>query len=72
MEGVEDIPGASLAAGLPWGWESFSEYFDVLAALFLEQSMSPALHGALRAYVMGERGAKNQPANADDMEKMAA
>jgi N-acyl-D-amino-acid deacylase len=73
MEGVEDIPGASLAAGLPWGWESFSQYLDVLAALPRTIDVAGLLtHGALRAYVMGERGAKNQPANADDMEKMAA
>src|SRR5690606_28173025 len=26
MEGVEDIPGAALADGLAWGWESFPEY----------------------------------------------
>ena len=28
MEGVEDIPGAALAEGIPWGWESFPEYMD--------------------------------------------
>ena len=28
-------------------------------------------HGAVRAYVMGERGAKNQPATEDDIEAMA-
>ena len=26
MEGVEDIPGAALAAGIQWGWESFGEF----------------------------------------------
>jgi len=30
MEGVEDIPGAVLAEGVDWGWESFSQYLDVL------------------------------------------
>jgi N-acyl-D-amino-acid deacylase len=30
MEGVEDIPGTALAEGIPWGWESFPEYFDAL------------------------------------------
>ena len=33
MEGVEDIPGAALAAGLPWDWESFPEYLDALERL---------------------------------------
>src|SRR5882672_7498136 len=28
MEGVEDIPGTALSAGMKWGWESFPEYLD--------------------------------------------
>src|ERR1700761_6008770 len=31
MEGVEDIPEAVMAAGLPWNWETFPEYLDALA-----------------------------------------
>ena len=31
MEGVEDIPGAALAEGIPWGWESFADYMDAIA-----------------------------------------
>src|SRR5204863_9382395 len=30
MEGVEDIPGAALAAGIKWGWESFAEFLDTV------------------------------------------
>src|ERR1700683_1709996 len=30
MEGVEEIPGAVLADGLDWNWESFPEFMDVL------------------------------------------
>jgi len=30
MEGVEDIPGPALAAGIPWRWESFAQYLDAL------------------------------------------
>src|SRR5690348_7141147 len=30
MEGVEDIPGTALHAGINWAWESFPEYLDAL------------------------------------------
>src|SRR6516162_9846628 len=30
MEGVEDIPGAALSAGIRWSWESFPEFLDAL------------------------------------------
>ena len=30
MEGVEDIPEAVLTEGMPWNWETFSEYLDVV------------------------------------------
>jgi N-acyl-D-amino-acid deacylase len=73
MEGVEDIPRVSLEKGIPWGWESFAEYLDVLAAMPRTLDVGAQLtHGALRAYVMGERGAKNQPATGDDLATMAA
>ena len=32
MEGVEDIPGAALAEGLAWDWQTFPEYLDALDA----------------------------------------
>jgi N-acyl-D-aspartate/D-glutamate deacylase len=73
MEGVEDIPSASMANGIPWGWESFPEYLDVISRMPRTLDVGTQLtHGALRAYVMGERGASNKPANADDIAKMAA
>ena len=31
MEGVEDIPGSALTAGIAWAWESFPEYLDAVA-----------------------------------------
>ena len=32
MEGVEDIPGAALSAGIEWEWETFPEYLDAVDA----------------------------------------
>src|SRR5882757_3355432 len=73
MEGVEDIPGAALSAGIEWGWETYPEYLDAVdRAPKIMDVGSLVPHGATRAYVMGERGAKNQPANAEDIEGMAA
>jgi N-acyl-D-amino-acid deacylase len=73
MEGVEDIPGAALATGIKWGWESFPEYLDHVEALPKALDVGCQVpHGAVRGYVMGERGARNEPATADDIEAMAA
>jgi len=73
MEGVEDIPGTALAAGMKWGWETFPEYLDVLDALPHVLDLGTQVpHGAVRTYVMGERGAKNEPATPEDIEQMAA
>ena len=33
MEGVEDIPGAALSAGIQWQWETFPEYLDAVDAM---------------------------------------
>mgnify|MGYP002715375344 FL=1 len=72
MEGVEDIPGTALTEGITWGWESFGEYLDVVGQRELAVDMGTQIaHGAVRAYAMGERGARNEPANADDIKAMA-
>jgi N-acyl-D-amino-acid deacylase len=73
MEGVEDIPGTALAEGLAWGWESFPEFLDVLARTPHAVDIGTQVpHGAVRAYVMGERGARNEPATPEDVARMAA
>jgi len=72
MEGVEDIPGTALAEGIRWAWESFPEYLDALETLPRALDVGAQIpHGAVRAYVMGERGARNEKATAYDIEAMA-
>ncbi|HVA68683.1 MAG TPA: amidohydrolase family protein [Candidatus Binataceae bacterium] len=72
MEGVEDIPGTALAEGIEWRWESFPEYLDALESRNRKVDVGAQVpHGSVRAYVMGERGAKNEEATADDIAKMA-
>ncbi len=73
MEGVEDIPEPVLSAGLPWEWESFPDYLDWLSARAFDVDIGAQLpHAAVRVYVMGERGARREPATSDDSKAMAA
>lgn len=73
MEGVEDIPGEALNAGMKWEWETFPEYMNALDAVPRTLDIGAQIgHGALRAYVMDQRGADNEVATAADIERMAA
>jgi N-acyl-D-amino-acid deacylase len=71
MEGVEDIPGTALHEGITWGWETFGEYLDVLEARNYSMDIAAYVgHGPVRAYVMGDRGARNEPATPEDIQEM--
>ena len=73
MEGVEDIPGAALAEGVRFDWQSFPEYMAALDALphsldFLVQ----VPHDPVRMRVMGERAVAQQAATPEDIAAMRA
>jgi N-acyl-D-amino-acid deacylase len=66
LEKAEDIPAASLAAGVRFDWESFREY--VASVERLPKGINVALqvgHSALRTYVMGERAFTDQASDDD-------
>ncbi len=72
MEGVEDIPGTALHEGITWEWETFPEYLDALArgpkAIDIGAQVP---HGALRGYVMGDRGAEHEEEpTAEEIDRM--
>jgi len=71
MEGVEDIPGAALHEGLAWDWEGFPSYLDALDRRPRDIDICAQLpHGALRVFVMGERGANLEAATDSDIFQM--
>ena len=72
MEGVEDIPGTALAEGMTWNWETFPEYLDELERLPRTVDVGTHVpHGAVRAYVMGQRGADNEAPTETDIAQMS-
>ncbi|MEE4204649.1 MAG: D-aminoacylase [Erythrobacter sp.] len=72
MEGVEDIPGTALAEGITWEWETFPEYLDALEKLPRAVDVGTHVpHGAVRAYVLGEREQPGAVPTEEDIEQMA-
>jgi N-acyl-D-aspartate/D-glutamate deacylase len=73
MEGVEDVPEVVMRRGLPWSWETFPEYLDVVGSRPHDINVAAQLpHSPLRVYVMGERGLRGEPATEADLQKMTA
>jgi N-acyl-D-amino-acid deacylase len=73
MEGVEDIPGTALAEGMTWNWETFPEYLDELERLPRTVDVGTHVpHGAVRAYVMDERGVRNDDPTEHEIARMSA
>ena len=73
MEGVEDIPGSALHEGIAWDWETFPQYLDAIEKIPHAIDFAAQVpHGAVRTYVMGERGAKNEMATPEEVSAMGA
>ncbi len=73
MEGVEDIPGTALAEGMSWNWETFPEYLNELERLPRTVDIGTHVpHGAVRAYVMDERGARSDTPTEHEIARMSA
>ncbi len=66
LERAEDISPEAMAAGIEWGFETYSEYLDAIDGLPKGINYSGYVgHSALRTYVMGERAFEEQASEAD-------
>lgn len=71
LEAIEEIPVEVMDAALDFDWESFPDYLDALdRRQHSIDLVSQIAHIALRAYVMGDRAAQNEPATDDDIAEM--
>jgi N-acyl-D-aspartate/D-glutamate deacylase len=66
---VEGMPLESLAAGVPWDWQSYGEYLDRLDGTLAVNAGFLVGHSALRRVVMGEAavGKEATPAEIEQM-----
>lgn len=71
-EGVEDIPGTALHIGIPWGWESYTDYLDTLDGRAYAVNIAAHVpHSAVRAYVLGKRAETDEPATEAEIAEIA-
>ena len=69
METVEDIPRQSILTGLPWDWVDYGGYLDSVERLGPGINIAGMIgHGALRYFVMGERGVEEDATDAEKQE----
>ena len=73
MDAVEDIPTATLAAGIKFEWETFGEYLDALSRMKRAITSAPSCHtarcGSMR-WASAER--TTNTATAEDLARIAA
>ena len=73
MESVEDIPAESILDGLPWNWNTYGEYLDVLETFPKGVNVGGMVgHCAVRVAAMGDRSLDEEPATAEDIQTMVS
>jgi len=71
MERNEAVRAATMAAGMPWDWESYPEFLDSVERTPKGVNIVSYVGlNALMSYVMGHEGAKNRPATEGERETM--
>lgn len=71
LEVIEEVPADAVKATIDFDYESFPEYLDKIDRHdYTMDIVTHVPHVALRAYVMGERGIKNEPATPEDIAAM--
>lgn len=68
---VEGMPLESLEEGVPWNWESFGEYLDLLEGKLSVNAGFMVGHSAIRRTVMGERAVGSE-ATEEELAKMVS
>jgi N-acyl-D-aspartate/D-glutamate deacylase len=71
MESVEDIPADAILSGLPWDWQSYTEYLDSYARMPKGINVGGMVgHCSVRIAAMGDRAIDQHHASAEDIVKM--
>jgi N-acyl-D-aspartate/D-glutamate deacylase len=69
---VEGIPEATLAAAIPFNWETYAEYLDAVDGLDLGVNVGAMVpHSTVRYYVMGE-DARRRHATPEEVSRIVA
>jgi N-acyl-D-aspartate/D-glutamate deacylase len=73
MESVEDIPAKAIMTGLPWDWQTYTEYLDSYARLPKGINVGGMVgHCSVRVAAMGDRAIDQHHASAEDIAAMCA
>ena len=73
MERNEAVRATTMAAGMPWDWETYPEFLDSLERT--PKGLNMLSYGSLNplmAYVMGHQTAKERPATSEERARMCA